>query len=123
MPAPADAREIVVSGEPTRARATAVAALESRGFALTWTDEWSGTAEKGTRGRQLLLGGFAPHLRVGVSLHAVDVGTVVRLTRPSTGVSGGLRGRAKAVKQFDGVARELTAAFGAAGVLISAPQA
>jgi hypothetical protein len=121
--APADIREIVVSGEPARARSTAVEALESRGFALTWTDEWACTAETGTRGRQLLLGGFAPHVQVGLSLHAVDVGSVVRLTRASTGMSGGLMGRAKAVKQFDRVAGDLSAVFSAAGVLISPPPA
>jgi hypothetical protein len=118
MAEPVDTREIPVTGDPTRARASVVQALESRGFAVTWHDEWSGTAEKGSRGKQLLLGGFAPHLQVGLALHAIDAGTVVRLTRPSVGMSGGLMGRAKAVKQFNGVVDELVAAFRQSGVLL-----
>lgn len=118
MPTTADVREIAVSGEPVRARTTAVEALEGRGFTFTWQDEWSGSAEKGSKGKQLLLGGFAPHLQVDISLLAADHGTVVRLTRPSAGVSGGLMGRAKAIKQFNGVADDLVAAFQHAGVLL-----
>lgn len=118
MNAPADSREIAVTGDPARARTSVVQALESRGFTVVWQDDWSGTAEKGSKGKQVLLGGFAPHLQVGISLHAIDQGTVVRLIRPSAGVSGGLMGRAKAVKQFNGVADDLLAAFREAGVLV-----
>jgi hypothetical protein len=118
MTAPADTREIAVAGDPARARATVVQALEGRGFTLDWQDEWSGTAAKGSKGKQMVLGGFAPHLQVGISLHATDRGTVVRLIRPSVGISGGLMGRAKSVKQFNGVADDLLAAFRQAGVLL-----
>jgi len=121
MAEPGDTREIAVAGEPARARATVAQALESRGFTVSWQDEWSGMAEKGSKGKQLVLGGFAPHLQVGISLHAVDQGLIVRLTRPSSGVSGGLMGRAKAVKQFNGVADDLVAAFHEAGVLLDGP--
>src|SRR5215212_11001692 len=118
MAAAVDTREITVAGDPSRARATVVQALEGRGFTFAWHDEWSGTAEKGSKTKQMVLGGFAQHLQVDISLHAVDQGTVVRLTRPSAGVSGGLMGRAKAIKQFKGVADELVAAFREAGVLL-----
>ena len=121
MSEPVDTREIAVVGDPARARATVVQALERRGFSFAWQDEWSGTAEKGSKGKQVLLGGFAPHLQVGISLHAIDRGTVVKLVRPSSGISGGLMGRAKAVKQFNGVADELLAAFREAGVLLDGP--
>ena len=118
MNAPADSREIAVSGDPAAARASVVEALESRGFTVAWKDEWSGNAEKGSKGKQMVLGGFAPHLQLGISLHAIDQGTVVRLIRPSAGMSGGLMGRAKAVKQFNGVADDLLAAFRQTGVLL-----
>ena len=118
MTEPVDSREIAVTGDPAAARATVVEALESRGFTVVWQDEWSGTAEKGSKGKQIMLGGFAPHLQVGLSLHAIDQGTVVRLIRPSIGISGGLLGRAKAVKQFNGVADDLITAFRQAGVLV-----
>ena len=121
MAEPVDSREIAVVGDPAAARATVVQALESRGFTVAWQDEWSGTAEKGSKGKQMMLGGFAPHLQVGISLHAIDRGTVVRLIRPSSGISGGLMGRAKAVKQFNGVADDLLAAFRQAGVLLEGP--
>jgi hypothetical protein len=115
---PVESREIAVVGEPVKARATVVQALESRGFTVVWADEWSGTAEKGSKGKQIMFGGFAPHLKVGLSLHAIDRGTVVRLIRPSAGVSGGLLGRSKAIKQFNGVADEVYASFRQAGVLL-----
>lgn len=118
MNAPADSREIAVSGDPAAARASVVEALESRGFTVAWQDEWSGNAEKGSKGKQMVLGGFAPHLQLGISLHAIDQGTVVRLIRPSAGMSGGLMGRAKSVKQFNGVADDLLAAFRQTGVLL-----
>lgn len=113
-----ESREIAVAGDPTRARASVMQALESRGFTVVWQDDWSATAEKGSKGRQMLLGGFAPHLQVGISLHAIEQGTVVRLIRPSTGISGGLMARAKSVKQFNGIADDLLAAFRQAGVLL-----
>jgi hypothetical protein len=118
MTTPVDTREIPVTGDPAQARASVVQALEGRGFTVAWQDEWTGTAEKGSKGKQVLLGGFAPHLQVGISLHSIDRGTVVRLDRPSAGLSGGLMGRAKAVKQFNGVADDLVAAFRQAGVLL-----
>lgn len=122
MTEPVDQREIAVTGDPAAARATVVHALENRGFTVSWQDDWSGTAEKGSKAKQIMWGGFAPHLKVGLSLHAIDQGTVVRLIRPSAGISGGMMGRAKAVKQFDGIADDLLASFRQAGVLLNGNQ-
>jgi hypothetical protein len=115
----ADAADIGVTGDPTRARDTVAEALTARGFTLTWTDEWNGVAAKGSRTKQLIFGAFAMYFEVGVSVFAVNGASVVRLTRPSTGVTGGLAGRAQARKQFTTLTAELTEVYRTAGVLLA----
>jgi hypothetical protein len=109
---------INVSGDPARARETVAAALAARGFTLNWADEWNGAATKGSRLKQALLGAFAVYLVVNVSILARDGMTVIMLSRPSTGISGGLAGRARAQRQFASLVAELTEVFRANGVLL-----
>lgn len=117
MTAPADSSDIAVTGDATRARDTVANALTQQGFALTWADDWNGTASKGSKTKQRLLGAFAQYFEVGIAVFAVDGGAVVRITRPSAGLSGGLAGRQRAVNQFGNLDRDLRAAFAGAGVL------
>ena len=117
MTAPADSSDIAVTGDATRARDTVANALTQQGFALTWADEWNGTATKGSKTKQRLLGAFGQYFEVGIVVFGVDGGSVVRLTRPSAGISGGLAGRQRAANQFTKLAREMRDVFGQAGVL------
>jgi hypothetical protein len=117
MAEPADTRDIAVLGDPARARDTVAAALTARKFKLAWGDAWTGTATKGSRAKQIFLGALAPHIVLGLSVISTDAGTVVRITRAPTGISGGLAGRARSKRQFASVVDEVTRYFGANGVL------
>ncbi len=121
MTTPAESADISVAGVPDLARDTAAAALAARGFTLTWSDPWTGLASKGSRGKQMVFGAFAMHFEVGITVFAVDGATVVRLTRPSTRVTGGLAGRARARKLFSTLTAELVEVFRANGVLLAPP--
>ena len=68
-----------MTGDPARARDTVAGALTAQGFALTWTDDWNGTASKGSKTKQRLLGAFAQYFEVGISVFGVEGGSVVRL--------------------------------------------
>ncbi|MHA3703381.1 hypothetical protein ACXR2U_14480 [Jatrophihabitans sp. YIM 134969] len=117
MTAPADITDIAVTGDPSRARDTVAEALAAQGFTLTWTDDWNGVATRGSKKKQMLLGAFAQYFEVGIAVFGVDGGSVVRLTRPSAGVSGGLAGRQRAVNQFGKLGKDMRQTFAAAGVL------
>ena len=117
MTAPAETTEIAVTGDAARARDTIARALEEQKFALTWHDEWNGVATRGSKTKQMLLGAFAQYFEVGIAVFGVDGGAVVRLTRPSAGISGGVAGRQRAVNQFRKLGEDMRATFGAAGVL------
>ncbi len=113
-----DSVDIGVAGDPARARETVAGALDARGFTLNWSDQWNGVATKGSRGKQAVLGTFALYLEVHINVFAMDGSTIVRLARPSTGMTGGLAGRAKARNQFTSLVAELTEIFRANGVLL-----
>jgi hypothetical protein len=124
---PIDFVDITVAGDPTLARDTAAGALAARGFTMVWTDTWTGVATKGSKGKQAIFGSFAQYLEIGISVYAANSGaenaasaTIVHLTRPSTGMSGGLAGRAKARKNFATLSTELGEVFRANGVFIGA---
>lgn len=117
MTAPADTTEIAVTGDPTRARDTVAGALTAQGFTLNWADDWNGVASRGSKKKQMLLGAFAQYFEVGIAVFGVEGGSVVRLTRPSAGLSGGVAGRQRAVNQFSKLSQEMRDVFGAAGVL------
>jgi hypothetical protein len=115
---PIDSADITVAGDPALARDTAANALIARGFAVTWSDPWTGVATKGSKGKRAVFGAFTPYLEVGISVHSAENGSVVALSRPSTGMTGGLAGRAKARKNFATLTAEVTEVFRVNGVLI-----
>jgi hypothetical protein len=69
----------------------------------------------------VFLGTFALYLEVAVSVFAANGNVIVRLSRPSTGMTGGLAGRAKARNQFASLTTEVTEVFRANGVLLPPP--
>jgi hypothetical protein len=121
MTAPADSVDIAVAGDPARARDTIAGALAARGFALSWSDDWNGLATRGSKTKQVFLGTFALYLEVAVSVFAANGNVIVRLSRPSTGMTGGLAGRAKARNQFASLTTEVTEVFRANAVLLPPP--
>ena len=76
-------------GDPLAARATAEQALVERKFEVTWQDEWTGTAVRGSKALNLVAGALAQYFKVGVRLMAAGPGeTIVRIDRESSGWTG-----------------------------------
>ena len=121
MTAPIDQVDIAVAGNPALARDTVANALSTRGFTLAWSDDWNGVATKGSKTKQAWLGALALYLEVNINVGVVNGTTVVRLSRPSTGISGGLVGRQKARAQFQSLTTEVTGVFRDHGVLLPPP--
>src|SRR5207245_1201496 len=85
--------EFALTGDPARAKATVVHALESRNFRLTWADEWTGKAERGNKVLNVVLGALAQYFKVGVHVMSGSEGqSLVRLERLSSGWAGGAIG-------------------------------
>lgn len=115
--------DFIVSGDAARAKATAVSALETRKFKLTWQTEWDGTAERGNKVANALAGAFAQYFKVGVLVRtAPDGNGVIRLEKSSKGYMGGAVGAHRTTKNFDLLAADLEATFRAAGVLVHVQQ-
>jgi hypothetical protein len=121
MADPIESLDINVAGDAGRARETVASALEARGFKVVWTDAWNGTATKGSKTKQAILGALATYFEVWINVFAADGSAVIHLSRPSTGISGGLAGRARAKKQFASLGAELSGVFQANGVLLPPP--
>jgi hypothetical protein len=110
--------EYFVAGDPARAKATVVQALESRGFRFTWSGEWDAIAERGSKTANMLAGAFAQYFKVGVNVRSMpDGSSVIGIEKSSKGYMGGAWGASKTNKNFDTLAADLEATFGQAGVL------
>ena len=108
-----------VTGDPTMARATAERALADRKFKITWTDDWSGVAERGNKVANLIVGALAQYFKVGLSLMSTGpTQTIVRVERLSSGWAGGAIGASRTTRNFSNLKSELEATFAQAGVLI-----
>ena len=98
-----------------------MAALEARRFRVQWTDDWTGTAERGNRAANIVLGALFQYFKVGVRImSAPEPGhSVVRLKQQSSGWTGGVLGAARTKRNLTGLRAELTTAFEQAGVLVA----
>jgi hypothetical protein len=110
--------DFLVTGDPAAARATAEQALVARKFRVTWHEDWTATAERGSATMNALAGALAQYFKVGVRLMSAGPGeTTVRIERQSSGAMGGLIGMSRVRKNMATLRAELEATFGAAGVL------
>lgn len=111
--------ELSLTGDPARAKATVQQALEQRKFKVAWADEWTGTAERGNKVANALLGAFAQYFKVNVAIRSAptDGQAIVRIERGSRGYLGGAIGAARTNKNMQQLFDESQATFGAAGVL------
>jgi len=110
----------VVAGDVERAKVTAVEALQMKGYRLTWGDQWSATAEKGSKIGNALAGGFAQYIKLGLQVRAGQTPdqSVISLVQGSKGFMGGALGVAKTNKARNQLRDELAAIFNQAGVLV-----
>jgi hypothetical protein len=111
--------DFIVAGDPAIARATAEQALTSRKFRITWNDDWTATAERGSMIGNILAGAFAQYFKIGVQLRSLQPGeTVIRIESQSSGLAGGAIGMARTKSNFASLRIGLEATFGSAGVLL-----
>lgn len=112
-----------LSGDPKDALSTALNALGAQKYVITRDSEWSATAEIGSQGKVIMLGGFAPHIRLSVSVATQGDGVALRLVPTTTGAAGGLLGMSKLKKAVkaasDGVRDALQSTGQLAGVDVS----
>lgn len=112
--------EFVLRGDPARARATVVQELEGLGFRLSWSDEWTAVAERGSQVANAIVGALAQYFRVGVRIMSVDQGqSILRLDRLTSGWLGGAVGASRTKKQMARLRDDLWKAFYEAGVLVN----
>jgi hypothetical protein len=113
--------DFTVVGDAERAKVTAVDALQQKGFRIEWSDEWSATAEKGSKVKNALLGGFAQYIKLGLEVRSASMPghSVIRLTQGSKGYAGGALGVSKTNKARNQLRDELAAIFQNAGVLVN----
>lgn len=110
--------EYVLNGDPTTGRDTAARALEQRNFTVQWEDTWSATATRGSKAKNLLLGGAAQFMEIGVRVTRIDDAHVaVRIVGAPAGWQGGLLGASRTKKNFNGLRDELEHEFRASGAL------
>jgi hypothetical protein len=113
--------DFVVAGDPERARATLAEALQYQKFRIAWTTPEQGTAERGSVGANLVGGAFAQYFKINLQLCPVEGGnTLLRISRGTSGVMGGVPGMIRVRRQFTSLTSELASTFNAAGVLVAA---
>ena len=112
--------EFTLQGDPAHARATVQQALEMRKFRLAWNDEWTATAERGSKVGNALAGAAAQYFKVGVGIRSgTDGNSILRVERQSSGWMGGAIGASRTTKNLEQLRDQLEATFGAANVLVA----
>lgn len=112
--------DLVINGDPARARATVGQELVSRGFRITWSDEWTGLAERGSVGANVVLGAAAQYFKVGLRVMsgAYPGQAIVRIEELSSGWMGGAIGAHRTATNFQRLRDDLWRTFYDAGVLV-----
>jgi hypothetical protein len=110
--------DFLVVGDPVRARATIEEALVARKFRVAWSDDWTASAERGSKLANAIAGALAQYFKVGVRLMSAEPGeTTVRIERQSSGWMGGAIGASRTTKNMTALRTELETTFSSAGVL------
>ena len=111
--------DISVQVDPSNAKQEAIRALEARKFRLTWQDEWSGTAERGSKVANALAGALAQYFKVGLRIFTGPSGeVVVRFEQESRGLMGGGIGAMRTKRNMNSLRDEVSASFRERGILI-----
>lgn len=111
--------DIAIKGDAAAAREAASNALASRKFRLTWSDEWTATAERGNKIANVAFGALAQYFKVGLRIMSGEAGeTVVRFERQSKGYMGGAVGAMRTRKNMERLRDELREAFTQQEILV-----
>jgi len=78
--------EYSLTGDAASIRVAVQNALSEQEFRVTWLDEWSATAEQGSKGGNFLLGGIVKYLEIGIHITTAENGQIiVRVDSESSG--------------------------------------
>ena len=110
--------DLAIRGDAAAARDAATNALQSKKFRLTWQDEWTATAERGSKVANVILGALAQYFKVGLRVMSTEGGeTVVRFERLSKGWMGGAIGAMRTRRNMERLRDEVKQAFEQQGIL------
>jgi len=115
--------KFVVSGDLEAAKGVIAETLQTQGFTMQPTGDWSVRAERGSQGASVVLGAFAGksgrHLILDIGYASGDDGNfVIALTQSTSGMSGGLIGMSQAKKAYNEIYVLLASAFQSAGTYV-----
>jgi hypothetical protein len=113
-----NAVDIAIKGDSTAAREAAIKALEARKFRLEWHDDWTATAERGSKVLNAVAGALAQYFKVGLRVMTTEQGeTVVRFEKQSKGYMGGAIGAARTRKNMERLRDDVKNSFEQQGIL------
>jgi hypothetical protein len=111
--------DFTVTGEPAAAKSAATQALEGNKFRLTWHDDWTATAERGSKTKNFFGGAFAQYIRLGVEIRTAEgAQSLVRLGQETKGYMGGALGVRKTNKTMAELRDQLSQSFQTQGVFV-----
>jgi hypothetical protein len=106
--------DITVSGDSGRAKTVVEQVLFGRGFAVTWTDSWTGSAEKGSKR------GFGFYYKVGLSIMSGAPGQFTLRVQPLISrMQNGLAFVGRTNRFFSDLNAELATALAEMGTVVS----
>ncbi len=109
--------DIAVRGTVENVQSLVQQALVGNGFQVKWEGPTKGTAERGSKGANLMLGALSQYYRVDFEIYPMASGATLRLLKGNTGMAGGLLGMSKVNKQFVQLSDTLASWFNQQGVL------
>jgi hypothetical protein len=91
--------------------------LAATGFDVTWGGDGTATAERGSKGKSLVLGALSKdtYMRLTLVVQSGGDGTTITLMPATSGLAGGLIGMRRSKKAFAATADAIRAALAARG--------
>ena len=110
--------DITVKGSVENIQDLVQRAFGYNGFIVRMESGTKGTAERGSKGANVLLGALATHHKVEFEILPAAEGGTLRLVKKGSGVSGGILGMRKANKEFEKLTDILASWFKEQGLLL-----
>ena len=109
--------DIFVSSSKEKVKEALEQVFQQNGFEIQWSSEYFGKASRGSKGKNIAFGGFAQYHEIDFRiLPAPDETVSVRLTKSTSGWTGGLLGRRKVKRQYQKVVEMLSDHFSSLGI-------
>ncbi len=101
------------------AREVIAGVFAAHDYTIDWTTDWSGAAERGSKGKSIALGAMAKtFMRMLIRISSLEGGVAIAIASDTTGMSGGLIGVRRTSKEFVQIEADLRSAFEQRGVAL-----